>query len=79
MAPVTESLKTRYGKAAPLLIFTVGEPAYSQMAARYGVRATPTYVVIKDEKPVAKLEGAGYTLADFDAALDKLDIKPVKP
>lgn len=78
MAPVTEQLKTRYGKDVPLLIFTVGEPAYADMARKYAVRATPTYVVIRNGAEVGRIEGAGHTVADFDALLARAGHQPVK-
>lgn len=77
MAPVTESVKKRYGADVDFVTYTYGDSAFVKFSKEWNVIATPTYV-IKDagQKEIGRLVGAGKTEKDFDAILAKVNVTP---
>ncbi len=78
MAPVTESVKQRYGADVEFITFTYGDSGFVKFSKEWNVLATPTYV-IKDpnKKEIGRVVGSGKTEADFDVILKKVNISPV--
>lgn len=70
MAPVTASVKKAYEGRINFETLEGTSERVISLHQKFQVRGYPTYVILNGEgEEVTRLEGAGWTLADFDEAL----------
>lgn len=70
--PMVDGLERDLGDTAKVIRLDVFTPLGQQMAARYGVRGVPTFVVLDGEGNVHKVSGGIPDVSSLQAAVNEL-------